>query len=703
MKRFAGLSLHDRLLLVALLPAALVASLVTSLVVHRGTRALDDALDARGRAIASFLAPASEYGVITGNRASLETLLQGLSAQPDLGGVAIYGGDGELLASRGRFRAVPSALLRKTDRVHLVDADPEVLAVLAPVFPSEVVIDDLLAGEPMVDARKVRPAGWVYVELDALPATRQKNSIISVTLALLAIGLGTAGLLSVRLARSVSKPVSRLVAGVEKMADGSLDVQLPERATNAELAALERGFNAMARAISEMHRTMQSRIDEATAKLAHLAHHDALTGLPNRRAFEQHLEESVAASRRAGDHGALCFIDLDRFKLVNDTCGHAAGDELLRHIARLLRQRLREEDVVCRVGGDEFAVILRGCTRSDALRIAENLREGLAAFRFECEGRRFSVGASIGLIHIDGKAATPSEILMAADLACYTAKKNGRNQVVEHEPGQPVPTEYGNDALRKGLPTDPDADFVLYAQAIVPLARNASGQWLEVLLRVRDGQGQLQAPGAYLSRLEDSGRALDVDLEVAASAFAAAASRSGAATFSVSLNVSRRTLMEGTRFVEQLARLAVLHGIAPARIVLELPGQLVEQLPAESRHLADKARGAGFCFAIQGLDGSGFRHLPALRPDYVKISLYRLIAAFGMEAGCNLAQALASMASSLGIHTVATEVEDPVLLEALSAYGFDYAQGHSVSSPVPIERWETPHPPEQSPATPPLC
>ena len=433
-----GLSLHHRLLLAALLPAALLASLITGVVLHRGTRMLDQSLLDHGTAVVSFLAPAAEYGVISGNRGPLESLLQAAVDQPEVSAAAAYDERGALLASRGRLTVLTADVLQRVRSGVVRDTDPSALAMIAPIVSAEIQIDDEpLVGNPSRPDRggATRVIGWVHVELDTGPANRAKESIIAATLIVLAIGLSLTGALALRLARSISQPVAALVSGVERMASGELDVTIAQTASARELAALEEGFNSMARAIAESHRTLQSRIDDATAKLAYQARHDPLTGLPNRRVFEQKLEESVNASRRAGDHGALCFIDLDRFKIVNDTCGHAAGDELLMRIALLIRDRVRDGDIVCRIGGDEFALILRGCSRDDALRLAESLRAGVSDFRFDWHGHFFSVGASVGLTCIDGTQSDPSEILIAADAACYEAKRSGRNRVVEYRAG----------------------------------------------------------------------------------------------------------------------------------------------------------------------------------------------------------------------------------------------------------------------------
>lgn len=691
MRRLHGLSLHHRLLLAALLPAVLIAAVVASVVLESGTRALNLALRDRAQAIVSFLAPAAEYGVISGNRDGLQPLLRAAMAQRDVTGAAVYDDQGRLLASSGHVDRLEGPILGPVDGPRIVEVSPRTLGGLAPVMATPLAIDDIVwpTGHNRADWPR-RPVGWVYVELDTRPALREKAGIIAATIGLVLAGLAGAAVLASRLALSVARPVARLATAVGEMSSGKLDVHLPEHASATELAALERGFNAMARSIADMHRTMQSRIDAATAQLAHQAHHDPLTGLPNRRVFEQTLEETVAASRRASDHGALCFIDLDRFKIVNDTCGHGAGDELLRHIAHLIKQRVREQDVVCRVGGDEFALILRDCSRDDAMQVAESLREAVSAFRFAWEDRRFSVGASIGLVPIDGSHPSPADVLLAADLACYAAKKSGRNRVVEHAPGAHGLGE--NDAGTAELDLD-TADLhrrlEIHAQTIVPLDVMSDNTWLELLLRLRDENGEIHLPGDYLAHLTETDDTLELDAWMAERACAIAAQLDAQSTtprsVMVSLNLSRAAVLAAPSFLARLQQHIEAHGIVARQLVIELGAATLEQLPGESMELAQQVRAIGCKLILQQLDGGIVRHLSALRPDYVKISVSGLVAAYGLEAGCNLAQALAGMAATLGITTIASEVEDPLLLDMLHSYGFAFAQGYAVSPPLPIE------------------
>lgn len=687
MKLGMAFSLKQRLLLVVLIPAAVLATAITVLLLVRDTQAMDDAAAERGIAIVSFLAPAAEYGVISGNRANLSGLLQAVLGQRDVAAVAVYNPDGSMLAVSGKPRMVNVDAVLGAARATALERRPERISFAAPVMPTPLVIDDILDADPRT-APKVgtTPVGWVYVEVDTRSLIERKRDLVFGTLAVVIVGLAFTAAFALRLARSVAEPLARLVDAVKQMAAGNLEVSVPDSDAGAELNALESGFNAMARSMADAHKTLQARVDEATSLLAHQALHDPLTGLPNRRAFEQALEDAVAVSRRIGDQGVLCFIDLDRFKIVNDTCGHAAGDELLRRIARLIRQRVRAEDLICRIGGDEFALILQGCPPGDAVRIAEGLREAVAAFRFTWEGRRFSIGASIGLVRIDGALASASDVLVAADLACYAAKKNGRNRVVEHSDG-PVGTAGEGEApavqISDAIPYD---RLVLFRQPVLPVTASGGERWNEVLLRVRDDDGVIGSAADLLGRFEQGRQLVEVDEWVAAQVCTELARRGRVEPPTrISLNLSRSTVLAAERYVAVLELQLRRHALDPDLVVLEFPASMVEQSPDESRQLAREARRIGCRIALERMDGGAVGLLKTLHPDYVKISLKLLVETYGLEAGCNLAQALCGMAAALSIRSVASEVEDELLRDSLRDYGFDFAQGAIISDTIPLE------------------
>lgn len=428
MNRF---SLRQRLILVVLVPALLLAAGLTGFLLRNSNAEADVALRERAQAIVSFLAPAAEYGVISGNRFALQSLLEAVLDQRDVVAASIVDLDGVVLASSGRRLLDAATLLEIT-----TSASPRVITL----GDSRVAAVSAVAlAPPRIDETSAPPGpdslyviGWVHVELDTASLLAYKNQMMVSTLAISAGVLFLTLLLALGLSSAVSRPLGRLADAVRSMSEGRLDARVTENAEIAELRTLQQGFNTMATAIADSQQVMQQRIDEATAQLAHQAMHDLLTGLPNRRAFEEALEEAVNASRRASDAAVLCFLDLDRFKHVNDTAGHAAGDALLARIAELIRDRVRAGDLLCRIGGDEFALILHACNVEEGRHIAETLRRTVSEYRFEWEGQVFSVGLSVGLVPLDGRFDSPGNALIAADMACYAAKRKGRNGIVEY-------------------------------------------------------------------------------------------------------------------------------------------------------------------------------------------------------------------------------------------------------------------------------
>lgn len=432
MKWIRDLSLVHRLLLVVLLPVSLLSAVISGVYLSRGTRLAEEAVRGHGLAIVSFLAPAAEYGVLSGNAASLQGLLAAAVAQPDVRVAAIYDRSRSPIALSGTPALADFELVAAVSGPRLIDSSAGRFGFAAPVLSQPVAVDDVgLSSRGSVAMAGPEVVGWVYVELDTSSYLQRRQAIAVFAAGLGLVTLAVTALFAIRLARSVGEPVGRLADAVRRMAAGDMEVRVPLGGGGPELRELQQGFNVMARSIADAQHNLHARIEEATGRLAYQALHDPLTGLPNRRAFEQALEEAVSASRRAADHGALCFIDLDRFKRVNDVCGHAAGDALLQQIGDLIRRTVRAQDLICRIGGDEFALILRGCTPADARRIADALCRAIEAHAFDWAGEVFHVGASIGMTRIDDHTRSPSEVLKAADIACYEAKRGGRGHVVE--------------------------------------------------------------------------------------------------------------------------------------------------------------------------------------------------------------------------------------------------------------------------------
>jgi diguanylate cyclase (GGDEF)-like protein len=245
-----------------------------------------------------------------------------------------------------------------------------------------------------------------------------------------------------------------------------------------------------------------SRERQYVAKLFLSGSHDSLTGLINRGEFERRLSLALKSAAQLGRHHAVMYLDLDQFKVVNDTCGHAAGDQLMRQVSAVLQRRLREGDTLSRLGGDEFGVLLENCAPDNALRIADGLRQTVMECHFAWETRSFNIGVSIGLVNVEDGLFTLTDVLSAADTACYMAKDKGRNRVqVYHAEDSELSMRQGEmewiGRLQKALEED---RFVLYAQDIVGLdpARNL-GDHCEILIRMLDEKGEMVPPMAFIT------------------------------------------------------------------------------------------------------------------------------------------------------------------------------------------------------------
>jgi methyl-accepting chemotaxis protein len=309
---FSNLSLTQRLLLTILAPLVLLWAATTALFLVYGTEALATTTRERGLAIVSLLAPTANYGIVSGNRSDLDQILQAALEQDGVATAAVFDHAGAVVSMRGQPELLEWVTLTTTRSPQLLLEHPGRLAFAAPVRMNEIALGQFsyARSEKDLPALAATPIGWVYVELDTRPHEQQNwNFVLIASLVALAI-LSLTAIPAIRLARNVGTPVARLADAVNHLAEGELDVAIPVGGTGRELQTLERSLNTVAASIASAHQTMRTRIDEATAHLSYQALHDPLTGLLNRRAFEAALEEAVSASRRAADHGTLCFIDL---------------------------------------------------------------------------------------------------------------------------------------------------------------------------------------------------------------------------------------------------------------------------------------------------------------------------------------------------------------------------------------------------------
>ena len=433
-----------------------------------------------------------------------------------------------------------------------------------------------------------------------------------------------------------------------------------------------------------------SRERQYASRLAHLASHDALTSLPNRREFERRVSAVLIEAREPRSQHAVLYLDLDEFKLVNDTCGHAAGDELLRQVSALLRQRLREGDTLARLGGDEFGVLLEHCAPSAALRIAEALRKTIGDFHFVWKQRPFKVGVSIGLVSLADGTRTLAQVLSAADAACYMAKDKGRNRVqVWSSQSDELTMRRGEMEWANRLHAALGQNrFCLYAQPVSSIRRGADHvPYTELLLRLRDEGGDIVPPMSFIPAAERYHLMPAVDRWVIATAFAQIAQYAAADALErlgiVAINVSGASLGDD-EFLDFVQDQFVRHGIPHAAVCFEITETTAVTSLQKAVDFMTALRGCGCRFALDdfGVGVSSFTYLKHLPVDYLKIDGSFVKDLLQDPVDRAMVEAINRIGHLMGKLTIAESVENGATVEALRAIGVDYAQGFGIAMPA---------------------
>ncbi|MFH0341211.1 MAG: EAL domain-containing protein [Chromatiales bacterium] len=423
---------------------------------------------------------------------------------------------------------------------------------------------------------------------------------------------------------------------------------------------------------------------EATA-LGHQASHDSLTGLVNRAELERRLERVLAGADTKDPH-ALLYLDLDQFKLVNDTCGHAAGDALLRQLPAVLERPLRKRDTLARLGGDEFGVLLEHCPEEHAVRIAKDLVQAIQEFPFAWEDKRFSVGASIGLVAIPEGGDTLAEVMSAADRACYAAKDKGRNRVHVYAASDEELRQRRGEMqwiprLHRALAED---RFRLYAQPIVALNDHGREvEYSEVLLRLADEHAGLLLPSVFIPAAERYQQMRAVDRWVVRAALSNLAARGDVMRYGI--NVSAQSLCDADFLDFVLGQLDAA-GVPPGRICFEITETAaITDLKHALRFMgAIKERGCRFALDDFGSGLASFGYLKTLPVDYLKIDGHFVKDIPADPFDDAVVRAIQGIAETLGLRTIAESVESEAILERLRVIGVDYAQGYAIARPAPL-------------------
>ena len=798
-----NLPIRLRVMLLALVPLTVIVALLSAHFAFSRLRELDNALRARGQAIARQLAPACEYGVFSGNREILERLAVSALMEKDVARVSVSDSQGVALASA------------ENASVHAGHS----LVFTAPIERSRVIIEDVPdAGDAVTRDEPPRRLGEVTVVLSDAATAERQHLILLESLVIVLIGLAVTTVIAWRMGRAISEPIIRLTQTVERIRAGDLTQRLVTD-SGGELGTLERGINAMADGLREAGEREQKRaadalfqervraqvtlesigdgvittdaggyvvymnpvagdltgwqpgeaeglpltdvfrvIDERVghertyplfvcltdgrmmrhenrhsllrkdgrrfsiqdsaapirdrdgrilgavvvfhditemqhlaSKMAFLASHDSLTGLLNRHEFEIRLQEALESARSHGTRHAVCYLDLDQFKIVNDTCGHVAGDELLKQLTHQLHAKVRLSDVLARLGGDEFGVILNDCDLDTAYGLADGLRRTVRDFRFVWQERSFDVGVSIGLVPITAESGSMTEVLSAADSACYVAKDYGRNRVHIYQPdddalarrhGEMQWVQRINDGLAGNR-------FQLHGQRIASLT-GGEVMFCEILLRLQEPDKRLIPPSAFIPAAERYYLMPAIDRWVIAAAFEAIA-RSGMGLrpdgkgWLFAINLSGQSLCD-----DQFLDFVVAHlgksGVAATQICFEITETAAIANLARATDFIARLKDMGCRFALDdfGSGLSSFGYLKDLPVDYLKIAGNFIQDIVVDPVDHAMVDAINQIGHVMGLLTIAESVESSAILVRLRELGVDDAQGFGVHVPAPL-------------------
>jgi len=634
-----------------------------------------------------WLAKADELGTplyASEERSAAQSHLDYLRNIPEILSVHYFDASGRELVHEywrdgAAIRVVPNLTAQERARLHSSDgSDKPILFVkdgktatfraTAPIWIKSLRRDGLL--DFSLDTQTpemVQTIGFITMQLDygRFNAEFGKQALrISIAIALLLLLFMVMGRAIIRWAL---RPLTSLEAPLVRLANGEIDVEV-ESSGDREIAQIGRALN-----------TTISALRERDEILRRMASQDPLTGLANRSYFDQALQHELEAVAQHGGSSALLFIDLDRFKQINDSYGHAAGDRLLMQVAELLRGRMRECDLIARFGGDEFTVLVRGVTRHGATEIAASLIQLMQGFQFHEAGEVLHIYFSIGVAMIDVPACSAHEILLRADAAAGEAKRRGRNrfQVDDRDVALRGHATGWNQRLQGHLDAN---ELLLNFQPVIDLA---SGHVVchEVLVRLPDGMGGVIAPAAFMADAERYGMMAELDRQVVHKAVEVLAGQADHIVFSI--NLSQQTL-EDDSFPQFVTHLLQQFQVAPQRLMFEVAEQVLNRHFERVREQLEALTACGAAVVIDDF-GAGFASLAYLKrcaASCIKIDGQMMTALKDDTLDQIAIRAIAETAAARGIRTVAKFAPDEQTLTLLGKLGIGCAQGNVIAPPA---------------------
>lgn len=558
--------------------------------------------------------------------------------------------------------------------LHTADNSFSLVQAAAPIVIRSIPQGDLLDFDIEADqSESYKIIGYVEVGLDFSLYRRHLFKNLSIGSLIFAGLFVVTAFFSRILIKKALSPLVDLRTPLARLADGDTDVYVEGRG-DEEVIAIANALN-----------TTISALKSRDQKLRKLANYDSLTGLLNKHNFNILLKQEFERVNREHETSALLFIDLDQFKYINDTLGHAAGDRLLTQIADMLKHRMREDDVIARFGGDEFTVIARSVSETDAESIADSLVQSMQEFVFVEGNQSLNIYCSIGVVMINSKEFSVEEIFSQADIACFQAKSKGRNRyhmfdAREREEIRKVVDMGWSKKIKEAIQYD---SFELHYQPIVSL-KNEDHEYYEVLLRLNQHGDELLYPNAFLPAADRLGVAVDVDYWVIRNAFKKMAElEKQQRHVRFAINLSGR-VFEAPDLVDRILGFADDYAIDPAGIVFEITEQTAVRQIEHAKQRIIELNKLGYRFALDdfGVGFSSFNYLKHLPVDYLKLDGGFIENMANDPVDQAMVQSMIQIAGTLGKKTVAEYVLDAVSLNLLQRFGIDYVQGFYLGKPM---------------------
>ena len=478
-------------------------------------------------------------------------------------------------------------------------------------------------------------------------------------------------------------------------------VQLEQQKTQEALTTSRRHYNSTRQLLFALTgfallfsllvaRTVINHVSAKNRQLAYQASHDPLTGLINRHEFECRVERAIQNAKVQATTHTLLYLDLDQFKIVNDTCGHAAGDELLQQLSQLLLGSVRHRDTLSRLGGDEFGMLFENCPLDKAVEIANSLLTSIQEFNFTWGESSFTLGISIGVVPIDHSTSDIASAMSAADSACYIAKEAGRNQLqIAHMGDRRLQQRHGEmqwaSRLTRALEKD---QFTLYFQPIIPCANKSRHYtYLEILLRLIDDDGTVIAPGAFLYAAEKYNMVSSIDRWVIehSMAWLAETEKSDGRPITISINLSGQTIGSPDMLKFIIDKMEET-GAPAGQIIFEVTETAAIENITSATSFMLTLRGCGFRFSLDdfGSGLSSFTYLKKLPVDFLKIDGAFVRDILSDPVDYAMVRSINELGQLLGKETIAEFVETTGLADELERMGVNYVQGYAFAKPRPL-------------------